>query len=519
MRLCCTYASARSATVIADDGGLYETLAAYRLTLNGLAAGEQRTVVHTLYGLEPDTDYELAVHAGDALIGSVSFRTAREACTLNVRRFGARGDGLHDDTAAIQAAICCCPPQGRVLIPRGRYVVSPLFLKSHIRLELAEGAELLLRTERESFPVLPGITGASDGSGEKYLGLWEGDPLDSFASLVTGIDVEDVVIYGRGVLDGRAQEGDWWTEPKTRRGAWRGRMLYLHGCKDIVVQGLSFKNSPAWNLHPSYSDDLAFYNVTVTAPANSPNTDGFDPESCKNVTLAGARFSLGDDCVAIKSGKAYLGGRLKKPCENIQISHCLMENGHGGVTIGSEMSGGVRGVTVRACHMRSTDRGLRIKTRRGRGATGVIDDILLDNVLMEGVGAPLTVNALYFCDPDGHGEYAQSTAPLPVDARTPYIGRITMRSVRATGCRACAAYILGLPEAPVREVRLSDSSFGFDADAEPFAPVMADCVKPCSRLGITARNVESLVCERVSIDGQQGERIATENVTHREDIL
>ena len=221
------FVQARSATVQIADGGLYHTKAVYQLFLNGQAAGTADTAVTSLYDLQPETEYVLSVRLGAEEVGQCAFRTARESYTLNVRQFGAVGDGVHDDTAAIQAAILHCPADGRVLIPAGRYHVLPLMLKSHVRIELRRGATLLLETDRSKFPILPGMILSTDETDDLNLGSWEGNPLDMYAAFINGMYVEDVVLYGEGVLDGQGEKGDWWQNCKVRRGAWRPRMLFL----------------------------------------------------------------------------------------------------------------------------------------------------------------------------------------------------------------------------------------------------------------------------------------------------
>ena len=506
MEVSCLFTTSRSAAIRLFDGGKYHTLQPYQVWINGEPYTETNRTITSLYGLKPDTEYRISIQQDNEPAGAITIRTLEEAVSLDVRRFGAVGDGVHDDTAAIQTAITCCPAGGRVRIPAGRYLVTPLFLKSHITIELQQGATLLLCTDRSCFPILPGVTFTK---GEDYLlGSWEGNPLDSYASAITGVDVEDVRIIGPGTVDGQAQLGDWWPNAKTRIGAWRPRLLFLCRCQNITVQGVHFQNSPAWNLHPYFSDNLTFADLSISAPANSPNTDGFDPESCRHVTVTGVHFSLGDDCIAIKSGKIYMGAKYATPCEDIDISHCLMENGHGGVTAGSECAGGIINVRVRHCLMRNTDRGLRVKTRRGRGQNAVIDDIVFDHVDMRHVGAPFVVNCLYFCDPDGHSDYVQSRLPQPVDHRTPRIGAITFKHVDAQDCAACAGYFLGLPEKPIESVTLEDSAFTYAPDAKPFVPAMADGVEECLHLGLVAHNVDHLTLRNVSITGQQGEKLS-----------
>ncbi len=505
------FLSARSAAIEVQDGGLYHTVKPYRILVNGDDWGTTDTVVTSVYGLWPDTRYNIQIMDGDEELAHIRLHTRQESYSLNVRRFGAVGDGVHDDTAAIQAAINVCPANGRVLIPAGNYHVLPIFLKSRIRIELQKGATLQLETDRSRFPILPGMVRSTDETSDLNLGSWEGNPLDMYAAMISGHNVEDVVIYGEGVLDGQAQLGDWWVTPKVRRGAWRPRMFFINGCEDVTVQGVTFRNSPSWNLQPYFSKDLKFLNIKVQAPANSPNTDGFDPESCAGILLAGAHFSLGDDCIAIKSGKIYMGSTRKTPTSHMEVSHCLMENGHGGMTCGSEMAGGVRHVYLHDCVMRNTDRGLRIKTRRGRGEQGVIDDIVFENVLMERVGTPYVVNCMYFCDPDGKSSYVQSREPQIVDERTPRIGTIAFRNVTATDV-TCAGYFLGLPEQPIERVEMQNVTITCDPDAKEMQPAMAGGVPYVKQQGLVAVNVDKIVMQHVTINGQVGDKLTCDGV-------
>lgn len=508
----CLFVSARSCTVLLDAQGDYYAQYPRTLLLNGETLREENRSVFSLYDLWPDTQYTLSAWKDGEKESEITFRTDKEFCTLNVKKFGARGDGRHDDTAAIQSAILCCPEDGRVLLPKGRYKTGPLFLKSHITIECKEGAELHLKTDRTEFPILPGMTRTTDEEGEYLLGSWEGNPLDAFASLITGIGVEDVKIIGPGVLDGNGQKGDWWMNPKIKRFAYRPRMFYLKDCKHITVQGITVRNSPAWNLHPTFSEHLSFLNVRIEAPADSPNTDGFDPESCRHVRMYGTQFSVGDDCIAIKAGKIYMGMKYHVPCEDIEIAWCCMLDGHGGVTVGSEMAGGVKKVRVHHCYMRGNDRGLRIKTRRGRGRYAVVDDIVFQDVRMEGVRVPMVINSMYFCDPDGRTPYVQSREKQPVDDTTPTIGRIRFERVHAEGCDACAAYLLGLPERPVREVTLRSCAFSFSPEGQGMVPAMAQDVEMCRQQGVIAHFVEKLTLDHVKFAGIRGGKIEINHV-------
>ncbi len=503
------YVSSRSVTVLLDESGHYEARSPLRLRLNGEDRGSVSRSVESLFGLWPQTCYILEATAKDGRTDQVEFETLPEFCTLNVRDFGAAGDGITEDTAKIQAALLCCPEGGRVLIPEGRYLTGPLFLRSGITVEIARGAVLQMLLDRASYPILPGTVRSTDEQEELILGMFEGNPLPCFAGAINGFDIHDTALIGEGVVDGRAQDSDWWDSPKDRvGGAFRGSLFYLQRCRNITVQGITFRNSPCWNLHPAFSEDLDFLNIRISAPYTSPNTDGFDPESCCRVRLLGAEISVGDDCVALKSGKVYLGRRYHIPCDQVEIAYCAMLDGHGGVTAGSEMAGGVLNVRVHHCYMRGNDRGLRIKTRRGRGKFGVIDHIRFEDVLMDGVKIPLVVNALYYCDPDGQTSYVQSREPLPVDEDTPRIGTLIYERVQALRCRGCVAYVLGLPERPVERIVFADCSFDFEPSAEPVPnPAMADGVEPVANQGILLHYVDRVDLRGTRITGISGQMV------------
>ena len=507
--LCLT---SRSCSVLLDPEGFYEAREKHDLFLNGEQLGEEYRSVTSLFNLEPDTEYTVESVTENGGRDRLVFRTKKETCTLDVRDFGAKGDGKTEDTAMLQAAILCCPEGGRVLVPVGDYVTGPLFLKSRMTLEIAEGATLMLLTDRERFPILPGNTPANNPDGEVLLGLFEGCATDGFAGALNGIDLTDTAIIGEGVIDGRAQEGDWWVRPKEIRIASRGNLLYTQRCRGMLIQGLTFRNSPSWNLHPSYSEDLDFIDIRIKAPWDSPNTDGFDPESCRNVRLLGAEISVGDDCIAIKSGKIGLGRKYRRPCEDLEIGWCALLDGHGGVTVGSEMAGGVKRVRAHHCYMKGNDRALRIKTRRDRGKDGVIDGIRFEDIRMDGVKMPLVINSFYFCDADGKTDRVQSREKQPADETTPEIGTVCFERVRASGCKACAAYVTGLPEKPMKHLILRDCRFDFDPEAEPMIPAMALGVEECRRRGIIARYVKKLTLEDVILEGYEGEPLETAEV-------
>lgn len=498
--------TARSASFLLDDGGIYQTKKVYDILLNGVFLQKTEKAVTSLFGLKPDTAYHVEFRSADGVESeSVDFCTDEEFVTLNVRDFGAVGDGVSDDTGFIQAAIMACPPKSRVLIPEGAYKITSIFLKSGLNLELAKGAVLLAETDRSRFAKFPGMIESYDEKSEYNLGTWEGNPLPMFAGIVTGIDVSDVNLYGEGTIDGCASHENWWYDEKVMVGAFRPRLLFLERCKRIHVQGLMFCNSPSWTIHPYFSENLLFCGQTVKNPQVSPNTDGLDPESCRGVEILGVHFSLGDDCIAVKSGKIYMGRKYKVASERIHVCQCLMENGHGAVTIGSEIGAGVHDVLVEKCRFYDTDRGLRIKTRRGRGTDSVLDEIVFRDIEMDQVMTPFTANAFYFCDPDGRTDYVQSREWHEVDERTPAMKHFLFENVKATNCHVAAAYFAGLPESKIEKLEMKNCSMSFAAGARSDVPIMSNGVEACSKLGIHAENVKELIFEHVQLEGQSGE--------------
>ncbi len=498
-----------SVTFDLDDGGKYNTLRPYELTVRNASDATKKVAAQvrdnrcivTVFGLEAGTAYEAEAVFDGAGEGEfkAEFSTLAVSAAVNVREFGAFGDGSHDDTSFIQAAIMCCPENGKVLIPEGTYLHRGIYLKSDIRVEIAKGARLVLIDTREDIPRFPGRLEGSNGRDEYFLGTWEGEPQSMFNGSISGVGVRNVVVYGEGTVDGGATKENWWKDPKVIRIACRPRLIFLKACENVVFQGLTLTNSPAWTVHPFFSKNLGFYNLFINNPWDSPNTDGIDPESCRDVEIAGVHFSLGDDCIAVKSGKIDMGRIYKTPSENIHIYGCLMEDGHGAVTVGSEAAAGVRRLVVERCFFSRTDRGLRVKTRRGRGKDSVLDDIIFRDIEMDGVITPFVVNSFYFCDLDGKTDYVQDRNALPVDERTPFINRLVFERIRAVNSHFAAGWIEGLPEQPIKEIVLRDIDVSFAADAKCGKPAMALNVPECCREGFIVKNCVNLVKENVVI--------------------
>ncbi len=472
------------------------------LYLNNSPVLESKNNVTTLFNLKPQTQYQLYIKNAvtNEVSSTATFKTSEEALVLNVRDFGAVGNGKNYDTAAIQAAIMACPKGGRVIVPEGSYLTAPLFLKSHITLELKRGAELLGSSERLDYPILPGIIKNSMDE-EYYLGTWEGEAVDCFASLITGIGVEEVVITGEGCINGNASHENWWHKAKEKRIAWRPRLVFLRDCRDMTIEGITLKNSPSWTLHPVFSKNLNFINLKLINPKDSPNTDGINPESCSDVLILGVDFSVGDDCIAIKSGKLYLGRKLKTPSENIFIRNCHMKFGHGAIVLGSEMSGGIKNVFASRCIFQETDRGIRIKTRRGRGKDAVIDGIYAEEILMKGVLTPFVINAFYFCDEDGKTEYVWSKEKLPVDEGTPTIKNIAYKNIECVDSEVAAGFFYGLPERKIEGLSLENITVSFSEAARPDYPAMMSFLDKRVKAGFFIGNAINVTIKKVSIDG------------------
>lgn len=250
----------------------------------------------------------------------------------------------------------------------------------------------------------------------------------------------------------------------------------------------------------------------MISPHDSPNTDGCDPESCSDVNLIGVNFSVGDDCIAIKSGKFDMGMKYRRPTQKMLVRNCYMAFGHGAVVLGSESSGGIKDLTVEKCYFYQTDRGLRIKTRRGRGESMVIDGIVFENIIMDDVRVPLVASMYYYCDDDGKTPYVWSKEALPLDERTPYLGSLTFKNIKATNAHAAAGFFYGLKEQPIASITLENVDISFKADAEPFIPSMMSFLEPQLKQGLQFRNVNKVSLSNVHLHGVDGKPVITEGV-------
>lgn len=497
------FSSARSAVLEIENNSCYFSPCEYGIYLNGEAVKRCNTNVFSLYSLTPDTEYTVSVN-GDTL----TFTTKSERAFIDIARHGAVADGFYDNTEVIQTAISTAPEGSTLYFGEGLYRTSSLFVKSNVTLYLDKGAVILGVTDRKKYPVLPSHIG-----GDIYLTTWEGEEAVCFASLINVSGSSNVTVTGEGTIDADAQHGDWWQNPKEKRIAWRPRTVQIVNSENVTLEGITVQNSYSWTVHPLFSENVNILNVNIKNPASSPNTDGIDPESCNGVNIIGTQMHVGDDCIAVKACKFDLAMKLQRPCENVVIRNCHLDAGHGGVVIGSEMSGGVKNLTAEKCLMTNTDRGLRIKTRRGRGKLAVISGLTFRNVVMRGVKNPFVMNMFYFCDADGHSDYVQSREALPVDDGTPSLGSFIFEDIQATEAENSGCYFDGLPESPIESITLKNVDISFAKGyVKPDIASMSDDCKPSVKMALLAQNVRALTLDNVTFKGYEGEKYTLHNV-------
>ena len=480
---------------------IYQLDEPYEVFIDGRLHSCKRQNVVSIFGLMPNTSYTVELKSSSLDI-CFTHKTENPSYIIDVCEYGAAGDGYHNDTMAINTAIYTAQAGSVIRFARGVYIVSSVLLKSSVDIYLEDGAEIRQTTDREQLAIVKGYQKNYDRTEAIPNATWEGNPLDCYSSVVYGCNVSDVRIYGTGIINGNGDAGDFWYDPKVKKAAWRPRNLFLAHCSGITVAGITSKNSAAWNLHPYYSENLRFYCLNIESNPNSPNTDGLNPDSCSDVTIAGCRFHVGDDCIAIKSGKFYMSRHHYKPSENIKIRNCLMEQGHGGVVIGSEISCGAKNIEVRQCLFKGTDRGLRVKTRRGRGDTSVVEGISFANVHMKNVENCFTVNMFYNCDPDGHSEYVRSKQALPVSDETPVVKDIHISNVVANGISGAAIFLSGLPESPIKGITVENSAFSFLHERKIASPEMMDDEVLIKDLGVYMHNTENITLQGNSFTGK-----------------
>lgn len=377
-----------------------------------------------------------------------------------ITAYGAVAGDDADASDAIRRAIEACHRAGggRVVVPRGTWRTGPIVLLSRVNLHLEEGATLRFVTDPARY--LPPVKTR-----------WEGVELMGRRPLVSAYEAESIAITGRGTLDGQAGPGAWWPwkakdGPESQKPA-RDRLFRMaeegvpvaervfgdgtflrpsfvepYLCRDVLIEGVTIRNAPFWVLHPVLSRNVTVRGVTVVSAG--PNNDGCDPESSSDVLIEDSVFDTGDDCIALKSGRNADGRRLATPVERVVIRRCRMRAGHGGVTIGSEISGGARDVFVERCEMSSPDleRGIRIKTNAMRG--GTIENVFVRDVTIGETGSAIDVDMLYEEGPRG--------------GFTPVVRNVRVERL-AVARAGRALFLRTLANAPLRGLLVADSVF------------------------------------------------------------
>lgn len=376
-----------------------------------------------------------------------------------VTKFGAKADGKSDASAAFRKAIEACHRAGggRVVVPTGEFRTGPIRLRSRVNLHLEKGAVVRFLTDPALY--LPPV-----------LTRWEGVELMGYSPLVYAFEEESIAVTGEGTLDGGAGPDKWW--PWKARGAEgqggdRDRLLAMaesgvpvaervfgagnrlrppfvepYRCRNVLIEGVTITNAPFWAIHPVLSQNVTVRNVKVVS--HGPNNDGCNPESSSDVLIEDSLFDTGDDCIALKSGRNADGRRLATPVERVVVRRCTMKAGHGGVTIGSEISGGARDVFVEKCEMSSPDleRGLRIKTNAMRG--GVVENVFVRDVTIGEVGNAIDIDMLY---EEG------AAGGFPPTVRNVRVERMTV------GKAVHALFLRALDGSPLRGLVVADSTF------------------------------------------------------------
>jgi polygalacturonase len=426
-------------------------------------------------------------------------QTSFKKDTINIINFGAKSDGLTLNTKSINNAIIACNKKGGgvVVIPKGLWLSGPIELKSNVNLHLQKDAILQFTKDFDQFPLV-----ASN---------WEGLAQMRNQSPLWATSQTNIAVTGFGIIDGGGEawrmvkkdkltesqwsklvasggmvsedKKTWYPSEKTLKGSklknpgeitgdktpefynsikdfLRPNLLVFTSCKKVLLEGVTFQNSPAWNIHPLMCQDLTVRNIYAKNPWYAQNGDGIDIESCKNVLIEGSTFDVGDDGICIKSGRDAAGRKRAMPTENVIIRNNTVYHAHGGFVIGSEMSGGAKNIFVSDCSFIGTDIGLRFKTTRGRG--GVVEKIFVKNINMVGVVGEAILFDMYYAAVDpvllkGEQREAPKVELLPVTEETPVFKDFHISNVVCDGASK-AVFIRGLPELSISNITLENLS-------------------------------------------------------------
>ena len=427
------------------------------------------------------------------------------AYTVNLKSYGAVGDGTTLNTKAFTKAIDALTKKGggHLVVPQGVWLTGPIVLKSNIDLHLEVGAVIQFSGDEALYPIIKTS--------------FEGLDTRRCQSPLSANGAENISITGKGVIDGNGQfwrpvkkgkmtEGQWkevLQRPggvESKKGYWvpnqayadaeknatmnvpnvkseeewnaikrflRPVMISLVNCKNVLLKGVIFQNSPAWNIHPLMCENIILDDVLARNPFYAQNGDALDLESCKNALIVNSKFDAGDDGICIKSGKDKDGRLRGRPCENVVVNGCTVFAGHGGFVVGSEMSGGVRNILVENCQFLGTDVGLRFKSTRGRG--GIVENIFIDNVSMTDIKTDAITFNMYYggksvAEALADGDKPDNTTKVPVTEETPIFRNIDIKNIVCNGAGRAMEFN-GLPEMPINGIRLQNINIQAKSDA------------------------------------------------------
>jgi len=468
----------------------------YEIYINEELYRKTNKNVVSIFGLKPDTNYSF-----DIKNYKFEIKTLKPSFVINIKDYGATGDGVTNDSSKINAALYCALDGATIYIPKGTYLVDQIFLRSNIGIYIEKGATIVQNPNRAELAILKGYERDYDHTSADSNASWEGHPLDCYCSLIYGKNVENVHIYGDGEINGNGDISGFWDSPKIKNIAFRPRNITLNQCERITISGITSKNSACWNIHPYYCTNVSFFDLHIESIEESPNTDGLNPESCHNVEIIGCTFTVGDDCIAIKSGKYYMSKKHLRPTKNVVVRNCYMQKGHGAIVLGSEIACGVYDVKIMQCYFEGTDRGLRVKTRRGRGKDSIVDNISFDNVVMDGVTHCFVVNMFYFCDPDGKSDYVRNKNVTTMDEQTPTVKNIIVTNLIAKNIKGSAVFIYGLPENKVQNIVMKNNNIHFADQRINEVPAMMEDVEIIENLGVFITNGTNVIIENTNFEG------------------
>lgn len=439
---------------------------------------------------------------------------------LNLKDFGAKPDGVFNNGEAFKTAFeeIAKNGGGKLTVDAGNWLTGPIDIPSDTTLELAEGAELSFLTDPNLYP--PAFT------------RWEGVECYAMHALVRSSDTKNVKITGKGTLNGNGKS--WWDLAHAKRntqnspiesyelalaklnpgyenqpGGGGGRQsqflrpcfVEFINCENVTVEGIKIIDSPFWTVHPLYVKNLTLNKLHIENPYEAPNTDGIDVDSCTDVKITDCFVSVGDDGICIKSGSGPDGIRVNRPTVGVEIKGCTVRNAHGGIVIGSETAAGMSGIHASDCDLSGTDRGIRIKSRRGRG--GDINDIELRNLVMNDTLCPIAMNMYYKCGITDVNAPEFSLEKQEITSETPRIHNVKIVGCKGTGCKASAGFIVGLPERPIENLEIRDCHFVTDetSDCSPMESDMFYGLPEVSVKSFRVRNAPGAKFENVTIEG------------------